>query len=143
MTYKINIDNTEFEVEVGEIIDGVAQVTVNGKAYEAVIESSTAISQPAAVQATAPKPAPAATCKPVVSKPAASGANTLVAPIPGVILNIAVKVGDSVNEGDMVVIMEAMKMENTLCANVSGVVKEIYVQKGAQVNTGDEILLIG
>jgi biotin carboxyl carrier protein len=65
------------------------------------------------------------------------------APIPGLILDIKVTVGESVVAGQSVATIEAMKMENSLTSTVSGTVKEIRVQKGAQVATGDVVMIIG
>jgi biotin carboxyl carrier protein len=72
-----------------------------------------------------------------------AGTEVVVAPIPGLILDIKVAAGDSVSAGQVVAVMEAMKMENNLVSNVSGTVQEIRVQKGAEVSTGDVIMLIG
>jgi len=150
--YKINVDSMNFEVEVGEITGGTAQVTVNGKPYKIIIEgydNSNGGVVTAPVKSSAPEPVnPPVSTKPFVPAPAArktasAGAGYIVAPIPGLILDIMVKVGDRVEAGDPVVIIEAMKMENNLVANTTGTVKEINVQKGAQVNTGDLIMIIG
>ena len=66
-----------------------------------------------------------------------------MAPIPGLIVEIKVHLGDKVQAGQSVAVMEAMKMENDLTSHVSGVVEEILVQKGTEVATGDVILRIG
>jgi len=141
-----------FEVEVGEITGGTAQVTVNGKPYKIIIEgydNSNGGVAAAPVQTSVQAPVnPPVSTKPIVPAPAAgrtapAGAGSIVAPIPGLILDIMVKVGDSVEAGDPVVIIEAMKMENNLVADTAGTVMEINVQKGAQVNTGDLIMVIG
>ncbi|MFH1976747.1 MAG: biotin/lipoyl-containing protein [Pseudomonadota bacterium] len=152
MVYKINIDNTNFAVEVGEVSGGTAQVTVNGKPYKVIIENydnsiGGIVTAPVQTSVQAPVNPPVST-KPDVPAQAArttapAGAGSIVAPIPGLILDIMVKVGDSVEAGDTVVIMEAMKMENNLVTNTTGTVREINVQKGAQVNTGDLIMIIG
>ena len=68
---------------------------------------------------------------------------TLQAPIPGTIMAILVEVGDAVGAGQVVAIMEAMKMENNLVSRVAGTVREIRVQKGAEVATGDVVMVIG
>jgi biotin carboxyl carrier protein len=152
MIYKINVDNMNFEVEVGEITGGTAQVTVNGKPYKIIIENrdnSNGGIVTAPIQTSAHEPvSPSVSHKPDVPAPAArttapAGAGSIMAPIPGLILDIMVKVGDRVEAGDTVVIMEAMKMENNLVTNATGTVREISVQKGAQVNTGDLIMIIG
>ena len=75
--------------------------------------------------------------------PAASGDGMVRAPIPGLILEVSVRVGEKVQQGQVVAVMEAMKMENNLTAHRSGEVKEILVQKGSEVATGDSILRIG
>jgi biotin carboxyl carrier protein len=152
MIYKINVDNMNFEVEVGEITGGTAQVTVNGKPYKIIIEncdSSNGGIVTAPIHTSAHEPLSSSVShKPDVPAPAAratasAGAGSIMAPLPGLILDIMVKVGDSVEAGDAVVIMEAMKMENNLVANATGTVREISVQKGAHVKTGDLIMIIG
>ena len=67
----------------------------------------------------------------------------MVAPIPGLILKINVKVGDAVSAGQVVAIMEAMKMENNISSNISGTVTAIRAGEGSQVTTGDVIMVIG
>ena len=76
------------------------------------------------------------------SRPAAGG-GALLAPLPGVILEIRVKSGDTVAPGQVVAVMEAMKMENNLSVQTAGTVGEIRVQKGSEVATGDVIMIIG
>ena len=89
-----------------------------------------------------PKPAPAAPA-PVETKAAPSapaGAKTVTAPLPGTITKVTVKVGDSVNAGDTVLLMEAMKMENNITAEFAGTVKAILVDTGAQVQSGQALV---
>ena len=91
-----------------------------------------------------PKPAPAAPA-PVAAPapapaPAPAGAKTVTAPLPGTITKITVKVGDSVNAGDTVLLMEAMKMENNITAEFAGKVKAILVDQGAQVQSGQALV---
>ena len=91
-----------------------------------------------------PKPAPAAPAPVAAPAPAASpapaGAKTVTAPLPGTITKITVKVGDSVNAGDTVLMMEAMKMENNITAEFAGTVKAILVDTGAQVQSGQALV---
>lgn len=151
MKYQLKIDTQDFTVEVGELNAGSVQVAVNGTMYDVIIADGAAQTQAAVpteaagLSAPAPKtPAsPAAPTPAAPAKGAPEGGGDVVAPIPGLILSINVKVGDAVQAGQAVVIMEAMKMENELTSHVSGVVKEILVHHGAEVSTGDVIMRIG
>lgn len=115
-------------------------VTVDGKTYEVLVEEADGTaSAPAAVApaaAPAPKAAPAAA-------PKAAGGNTVNAPMPGTILKMNVKVGDTLKASDLVCILEAMKMENEIFAGKDGVVKAINAAQGASVNSGDAIITLG
>ncbi|NMA84773.1 MAG: biotin/lipoyl-binding protein [Epulopiscium sp.] len=120
------------------------QVTVNGNKYEVEVEeiaagASTVPSTP--VLASPPQPAAKA---PVTPKPTTViGATKVPSPMPGVILDIKVKEGDQVKEGDVVAILEAMKMENEIVALATGSIASVNVSKGATVETGDLIVSIG
>jgi len=122
-------------------------ITVNGKSYEVDVEEigGTAPSYVPAPAAAAPAPKPSAAPAP---KPSAApsapvaGATNVTAPMPGTIMSVKVKVGDTVNEGDLVCILEAMKMENEIFANASGKVVGISVNNGASVNSGDVLVSI-
>lgn len=114
-------------------------IKVNGNVYNVEVEetqnfANTPISAPA--QAAAPAPAPAAA--PAASVPA--GAKTVTAPMPGTILDIKVSAGASVKSGDVLCILEAMKMENEIVAPADGTVAAVNVTKGASVNTGDVLV---
>lgn len=115
------------------------QVTVNGTAYDVVIEetSGNAAPAPAAPAAASAKPAPA----PVAS--AAAGGTPVAAPMPGTINRVNVKAGDSVKKGDVLLILEAMKMENDICAPADGKVLSLSVGQGDSVNTDQVLLTIG
>ena len=148
MNYKIAIKDKKFDVEVGEIRDGLAQVSVNQKPFEVKIENFADI-MPSSAAPSAPKPAASAP-RPVTIAPASKPApvasadgNIISAPISGLIVNVMVKAGDSVSAGQIVAILEAMKMENSIVTHVAGVVKEVRAQKGAEVATGDVLMVIG
>ena len=91
-----------------------------------------------------PKPAPAAPAPVAAPAPAApaapAGAKTVTAPLPGTITKVTVKVGDTVNAGDTVLLMEAMKMENNITAEFGGTVKAILVDTGTQVQSGQALV---
>ena len=123
-------------------------VTVNGVAYDVEIEEVGAVASApvaAAPVAAAPVAAPAPAAAPAAPKaaPAAAGkagSVAIKAPMPGTILKVNVKVGDSVKSGDVVCVLEAMKMENDICAPQDGVVSSIEVAQGASVAT-DAVLV--
>ena len=125
----------------------IYKVTLNGKVYEVEVEKGEAVIQaeydaalPAAAPA-APAAAPAApAAAPAPAAPAAqAGANAVPSPLPGNINAVNFSVGQSVKAGDVVIILEAMKMENEIVSPKAGTLTKIYVQKGAVVNTGDPL----
>ena len=117
-------------------------ITVNGTAYEVFVEEEGAVaSAPAAAPAT---PAPAPVAAPAAPKAApAAGANTVNAPMPGTILKMNVKVGDTVPAGGLVCILEAMKMENEIFSEKGGKVVAINAPVGTAVQSGDAIVTLG
>ena len=129
----------------------IYKVTLNGKVYEVEVEKGEAVIQAeyeAALPAAAPAapvavPAPVqaqAPAAPAASAPAASaGAGTVLSPLPGNINEIRFSAGQTVKAGDVVIILEAMKMENEIVAPKAGTLSKIHVQKGAVVNTGDPL----
>ena len=130
MKYKVTLNGRTYEVEVN-----------NGQAvlldeYEAVASAPAA---PAAAAPAAPAAAPAAAAAPVVT-----GAGEKVnAPMPGTILKVNVSQGQAVKEGDVLCVLEAMKMENEIMAPKAGTVTQVVVAKGSSVNTGDALVVIG
>ena len=111
-------------------------ITVNGNTYEVLVEEADAstpvtYSAPVAAPVAAPKAAPKA------AAPAAGGAVKVTAPMPGTILAVKVSAGQQVKKGDVICVLEAMKMENDIPAPQDGVIASINVQKGASVNAGD------
>lgn len=121
-------------------------VVVNGTAYEVEVEEVAAGASSAPVVAAAPKvaPAPKAAPKAAVPAPVAApaGATTVNSPMPGTIVDVKVAVGQTVKNGDLVAILEAMKMENEIFAPCDGKIVAVNASKGATVNTGDAIVSI-
>ena len=142
--YKYKINGTLYKVGIGDIDHGVAEVQVHGTPYKVEIEDN----KVAAVKVAAPKAAAAprtATGEKVIAKPApkAAGSGSPVkAPLPGVVLDILVQVGQEVKASDTVVNLEAMKMENSIKAGVDGKVASIAVSKGDSVLEGAVLLTI-
>lgn len=127
-------------------------ITVNGKSYEVDVEEIGGSSSPAPVrrqESPVAAAAPSAPSKAPASAPKAApaavveGGETVNSPMPGTILDIKVNVGDSVANGTVLLILEAMKMENEIMAPVAGKVLSINVTKGASVNSGDVLVVIG
>ena len=120
-------------------------ITVNGVAYEVEVEEVAAgeVSAPAAAPKAAPKAA-APAAKPAAAPkaaPVASGVQ-VKAPMPGTILDVKVSQGASVKKGDVLCILEAMKMENEILAPQDGTVAQVNVTKGASVNSGDALVVL-
>ena len=128
------------------------RVTVNGRAYEVDVEdmeaglaapaavSAPVAAAPAAAPVTASVPAPAPAPKPAA---APAGAGVITAPMPGKILKVLVSAGVPVTKGQVVLILEAMKMENEIFAPCDGTVSQVSTKEGDSVNTGDTLLVIG
>lgn len=120
-------------------------ITVNGKTYEVEVEEIGKSEQTAPIQVapvtrpTAPAPKPSAPKAP--SKPAA-GSSDITAPMPGTVLEIKVTQGQTVKNGDLVMILEAMKMENEIFAPADGTIEKIHINQGASVNSGDLLISI-
>lgn len=109
-------------------------VNVNGTSYEVEVEEIAAGAAPAAAPVQAAAPAAAATV--------AAGATSVTAPMPGNILDIKVKVGDTVDANTVVIMLEAMKMENEIMAPRDGSVAQVVVSKGAVVDTGAALVVL-
>ncbi|MGG2466720.1 biotin/lipoyl-containing protein [Paraclostridium bifermentans] len=121
-------------------------ITVNGNTYEVEVEelgSQASGQRPqVATQQVQPQAAPKAQPKQTQNAPSAGG-GTISAPMPGTINDVRVKVGDSVKKGQVLLILEAMKMENEIMASSDGTVKSVDVSKGASVSVGDALITIG
>jgi biotin carboxyl carrier protein len=133
--YKFKVSGKDYTVSVDKVEENIVNVTVNGNVHRVELEEKVA---------EVPVPRPVVQ-RPVASATVVSATNDkpLKSPLPGVILDIFVRVGDTVKQGQRVVLLEAMKMENNIDADKDGVIKEIKVSKGDSVNEGDTILIIG
>ena len=143
--YKYKINGNEYNVAVEELEGNKANVTVNGKSYEVELDKPTkpAVSKPVSRPAAAAAPAAAPTAAPAPKAAPAAGGAGIKAPLPGVILDIKVKVGDAVTKGQTVAILEAMKMENNINADREGTVVSINVEKGQSIAEGTDIITLG
>jgi biotin carboxyl carrier protein len=127
----INVNGNNYEVEVEEVKDGVS----------AAPEVKAA---PKSVPAPAPKAEPKAAPKaaPAASAPIPAGAKTVKSPMPGTILSINVKVGDTVKKGQVLCVLEAMKMENEIMSGADGKVVSIAINQGDSVSTGQVFFVL-
>ena len=159
MEYKYKVNNVEYTVQIASIFGNKAQVFVNGTAYEVEMEGGAVAAPvaftpaPAPVAAPAPAPTPApvaekpkeeasATPAPEPSKPQATanvpaGGTPVKAPLPGIINDIKVAVGDQVKNGQVLLILEAMKMENEILAPVDGTIKTMNCAANNTVSSGE------
>ncbi|MBQ6033058.1 MAG: biotin/lipoyl-binding protein [Prevotella sp.] len=138
--YKYKINGTEYTVQIGDIVENIANVTVNGEDFQVEMENQPepekkkVVVNPAAAQQQEAADAPAA--GPVNTE------NALKAPLPGVVVEVQVAVGDTVNAGDTVVVLEAMKMANNLDAEKSGKVTAVLVKAGDSVMEDTPLVVI-
>ena len=129
------------------------KVTLNGRTYEVEVEAAEAMllaeyeaiaPAPAAAAPVAAPAAPAAVAAAPAAAPAVTGAGEAVnAPMPGTILKVNVSQGQAVKEGDVLCVLEAMKMENEIMAPKAGTITQVVVAKGSSGNTGDALVVIG
>ena len=128
MKYQVKVDGKVFEVEVEKVGGGYASLTPGS------LTAAPAAPVAPAPQAAAPAPAPAAPAAPAPAPAAAGGAGDVVAPMPGTVLKVNVNNGDTVASGDVILILEAMKMENEIVAPCAGTVT-LNVKAGETVDT--------
>lgn len=150
--YQYNVNGVNYDVEIEDIQGNIAVVNVNGRTFEVEMKHATK-KNAAATHVEAPKPkvsvaAPTPAAAPVAPKPApspaAAGTGTKVfAPLPGTITEVKVAVGQTVKEGETVVILEAMKMQNNIEAEASGTITSVLVSKGDTVMEGTALVTIG
>ena len=137
--YKFKINGQTFEVEIGEFDGNNAVVNVNGTPYDVEIQNYT---QKAKTPVLARKPVMTNPGEGQIKKNDGGKAFKVNAPLPGSIFKMKVKVGDTVKEGDCLLVMEAMKMENNVLAEKGGVVKSVAVKEGDTVLQGDLLIEI-
>ncbi len=140
--YKYTINGNKYEVAINEVCDTAAKVTVNGEEYTVEWEKPVEEKPVIKVQPVAAKPAaaPAPAAKPVAAAP--TGGHSIKTPLPGVIIDVKVNVGDTVAKGQTVIILEAMKMENNINADREGKVTAIQVAKGDTVADGAVLVVL-
>ena len=154
-TYQYKVKGVDYEVEIAQVEGKIAKVNVNGIPFEIEMQkpinaakhpalAAARAQSPVAAPVAAPAAAPAAKPAPQpAAQPAAAGAgNALKAPLPGTVTEVKVQVGQQVNVGDIVLVLEAMKMQNNIESEYAGQVTSVLVKQGETVMEGAVLLTI-
>ena len=123
---KVNIDGKEYDVKVEELNSGKLKVYFNGETFE--VETKSDIEKQLFGE--------------IEESPSSKEKGTVIAPLPGIIFSVNIKVGDKVKKGKKIISLIAMKMENEISSPIKGKVKKIRVKKGDTVNKGDVLAVI-
>ena len=143
--FKFTINGNQYDAEIISIEDNIAQVEINGTAYSVEVNKdiqptkTPKLIRSVAVPSTDAHPSVAKTSSPAGPK----GAGNIKSPLPGVILEVLVREGDTVKMGQKLIVLEAMKMENNIEADKGGRVLSIKKNKGDSVMEGDVLIVIG
>ncbi len=138
--YKFNINGTSYAVDINTVDGQNIELELNGTPYTVIIdkEIKQATKTPTLVR---PIVVPSTDTAPLAKTKA--GVGSIKSPLPGVVLEVNVKVGDKVSVGQKLLILEAMKMENRIDSDLSGVITQINIQRGDSVMEGDVLIIIG
>ncbi len=146
--FKFDINGSKYEVEIKSVDGNLAEVEVNGNLYQVNIDGeqniSVPVARPAAKPVVAPPQTAVQTATPVATPQAAStppsagqGTKTIKAPLPGSVLKVLVEPGTAFKEGDILMVMESMKMENNITAECSGTITKVVAPAGTSVLQDD------
>ncbi len=142
--FNYTINGTPYRVVVNKSDSEMVELEVNGTPYTVELaqkkkKALAGVQRPSAVNS----PTPQSASTPLVTRPSgAAGKSSIQSPLPGVILDLRCKVGDTVKKGQTLMILEAMKMENNILANTNGKITDILVQKGDSVLEGADLVVI-
>jgi biotin carboxyl carrier protein len=143
--FKFTIQGNEYDVEIMNVEDNLAEIEVNGTTYKVEVEKKLQQTKTPKLVRSVVSPSTeshASTAK--TSSPSSlKGAGHVKSPLPGTILNVFVKEGDTVKIGDRLLILEAMKMENNINADKEGIIKSVKIRVGDSVLEGDTLIEIG
>ncbi len=143
--FNYTINGTPYRVVVTKSDSEMVELEVNGTpfAVEMATKAKKTLSGVKRPSTSIQSPVPQSTSTPLVTRPSSSGGkNSIQSPLPGIILDIRCKVGDTVKKGQTLMILEAMKMENNILSNGNGKVTEILIQKGDSVLEGADLVVI-
>lgn len=142
-TFKVTVDGQTYTVKVEELTEKTGSETANTAEREKSPVNRSDSTTTKAKEAAAVKDKPAVEeKKEEASAPPVEGGVSVKAPMPGSVIEVKVKEGDRVEEGDVLLVLEAMKMENELTASQGGTVAQILVKKGDTVNSGDPLIIL-
>jgi biotin carboxyl carrier protein len=147
--YQYKVQGVDYDVEIEEVEGNVAKVNVNGIRFDVELKQPiNPTSTLKKVHVEAPKPVARPTVEPAVApaaeKPMAAGTGSPVkAPLPGTITEVKVNIGDTVKQGDVVLVLEAMKMQNNIESEYEGTVTSITIKQGESVMEGAVLMTIG
>ena len=147
--YNLKINGSDYKVTINEVEDSVAKVEVNGTPF--TVEFEQPVAKPKAIKVVKPTVSAAPAVTPAAGRPSAAtnaapasaSGTEVTSPLPGVVLDVLVKEGDAVKQGQTVMMLEAMKMENAIEAPADGVVKSINAKKGDSVLEGAVLAILG
>lgn len=139
-TYKMTINGEKYDAKIKKYKSDQVIVEVNGIDYEIELEKT---DRKKTEIVRSQKTQPVLDVAKTPSKPVATAAGSVLAPIPGIVLHLLVKEGDSMNAGDPVLILEAMKMESEIASTATGIISKISVKEGASVQEGEVLIEVG
>ena len=139
-TYKMKINGEKYDAKIKKYKNFQVVVEVNGIDYEIELEKT---DRRKTEIVRSPKTKPVLDVVKTPSKPVVASTGSVLAPIPGLILRILVKDGDNVNAGDLVLILEAMKMESEIVSTATGIISKVHVKEGASVQEGEVLIEVG
>ncbi|MGE0078261.1 MAG: acetyl-CoA carboxylase biotin carboxyl carrier protein subunit [Bacteroidales bacterium] len=142
--FKFKINGNEYNVHIANVEGNIADVEVNGTPYKVEVDKE--LKQTKTPRLVRPDVVPATDAHPSVAKTASPGTATsgsIKSPLPGVILDVHIKPGDTIKVGQRLIVLEAMKMENNIDSDKEGKVIDVKVRKGDSVLEGDVLIIIG
>jgi len=141
--FKFKINGNNYEVNIISVEGNIAEVEVNGSLYKVEVDKELQpVKTPKLVRSVAVPSTDTPNDTPVVVPKQTAGGHNVLSPLPGVILDVLVKVGDTVALGQKLLVLEAMKMENNIDSDKAGTISEIKAHKGDSVMQGDILIVI-